>query len=86
MDVEVVKDEKDMAEVKFIGENRALANLVASQLLEDGVEFAGSREEHPLIPNTILVVKGKGGLKLIAKATSEVKTQIAEAKKLVAKL
>ncbi len=86
MDVEGVQDEKDLAEVKFIGENRAVANLIASQLFEDGVEFAGTREEHPLIPNTILVVKGKGALKSISKAVSEVKEQLAEAKKLAAKL
>jgi len=86
MDVEVVKDEKDLIEIKFIGENRAISNLIASQLLEDGVDFAGVREEHPLITNTILVVKGKTVLKAVGRAVSSVKEQVVEVKKLASKL
>jgi len=87
MAIEFIKDEKDYIQVKMVGENRAICALVARQLSENSeVEFAGCSEDHPLLGNPILTVKGKGAKKNLAEAIDEAKKQIAELEKAVASL
>ena len=87
MTIEFVKDEKDYVQVKMIGENRALCALIVQQLSENSdIEFTGCTEDHPLLGNPILTVKGKSPKKNLAEAIEEVKKNITELEKAVDKL
>ena len=58
MELEIVTDEKNFLEVKFKGDAHSILNILKKKLLEDdSVSFSGYNKPHPLINESILVVK-----------------------------
>lgn len=87
MKLEFLKDEKDEVKVKLVGEDKALGSLVVQKLVENKeVEFAGCTDEHPLLSNPIITIKGKNAKKSLVDAVDEVKKELKELEKQVEKL
>lgn len=87
MKLEFITDEKDEVKVKLVGEDKALGNLVVEKLVENkDVEFAGCVDDHPLLGNPVVTVKGKGAKKHLSEAIEEVKKDLKELEKQVEKL
>jgi DNA-directed RNA polymerase subunit L len=62
MSLEIVKSEKNFLELKYKGDAHTILNLIKKRLLEDkNVSFAGYNKPHPLINESILVIKTKKG-------------------------
>ena len=71
MNVQIIKEEKDFVEVKLVGEDLGLANMVAQELVSSGAaEFAYAALDHPITTNPVIRVRGKDGQKAIAKAAA----------------
>ena len=87
MKLEFLKDEKDEVKVKLVGEDKAVCALVVEKLAgEKEVEFAGCTDDHPLLGNPVITVKGKGAKKHLNEAIDEVKKDLKELQKQVDKL
>ncbi len=87
MKLEFLKDEKDELKVKLLNEDKALGALVVQKLVENkDVEFAGCTDEHPLLSNPVITIKGKGAKKSLVDAVDEVKKELKELEKQVEKL
>ena len=87
MKLEFLKDEKDEVKVKLVGEDKAVGALVVEKLVENkDVEFAGCTDEHPVLGNPIITVKGKGAKKHLVEAVDEAKKDLKELEKQVEKL
>ncbi|MFA5246997.1 MAG: RpoL/Rpb11 RNA polymerase subunit family protein [Candidatus Micrarchaeia archaeon] len=71
MNVQIIKEEKDFIEVKLVGEDLGLANMVAQELISTGAaEFAYAALDHPITTNPVIRVRGKDAKKEIAKAAA----------------
>ena len=66
MDIEIVKQEKNGAEIKV--DNPTIAEILRVYLNEQGIEFAAWRKEHPTKP-VLLRVQSSG--KTVKKAVSD---------------
>ncbi len=87
MKLEYLKDEKDEIKVKLVGEDKALGALVVEKLAkEKEVDFAGCADEHPMLGNPVITVKGKSAKKKLTEAIEEVKKELKELEKTVSKL
>lgn len=87
MKLEFIKDEKDEVKVKLVGEDKALCSLVVEKLVEiKEIEFAGCVDDHALLGNPVITVKGKGARKNFVEAVDEVKKDLKELEKHVEKL
>ncbi|MFH1247114.1 MAG: RpoL/Rpb11 RNA polymerase subunit family protein [Candidatus Micrarchaeota archaeon] len=87
MKVEFLKDEKDEVKVKLVGEEKSLGNLIVQKLVENkDVEFAGCDDDHPLLANPVITIKGKNARKSLATAVDEVKKELKDLEKQVEKL
>ncbi|MFH0713189.1 MAG: RpoL/Rpb11 RNA polymerase subunit family protein [Candidatus Micrarchaeota archaeon] len=87
MKVEFIKDEKDEIKIKLMGEDKAICALVVEKLAGDKeVEFAGCNDDHPLLGNPVLIVKGKSPKKHLTDAIDEVKKELKDLEKTVEKL
>ncbi len=87
MKLEFLTDEKDEVKVKLLGEDKAICALVVEKLVANkDVEFAGCNDDHPLLGNPVITVKGKGAKKSLAEAVDEVKKDLKELEKQVEKL
>ncbi len=87
MKLEFLKEEKDEVKVKLVGEDKAICALVVEKLVGNkDVEFAGCNDDHPLLGNPVITVKGKGAKKHLVEAVDEVKKELKELEKQVEKL
>ena len=87
MKLEYLKDDKDEVKVKLTGEDKAVCALVVEKLAENkDVEFAGCNDDHPILGNPVITVKGKGAKKHLVDAVDEVRKQLKELEKIVEKL
>ncbi|MBI5636051.1 hypothetical protein HY993_03770 [Candidatus Micrarchaeota archaeon] len=72
MNIEVLKKEKDFLEVKLVGADEGLANLVVKKLLDDyKMEFAAAKADHPLTANPVILVKGSDAQKNLKSALKD---------------
>jgi len=81
MEVKIIKDNKDMAQVELVGENATFANLLKEELYEDtAVQSAAYITEHPLTssPNIIVRTKGKTPMKALKDAAARIEKKAAE--------
>ncbi len=61
MEIEILKNEKDLLEFKIAGEKHTFPALLKNQLLKDSkVEFASYKLNHPMDKNSFFIVKTKG--------------------------
>ena len=92
MDIEIIKNEKDYAEVAIKGEDIGFINAIKELLFEDSdVEFAAYRLDHPIVAAPVLMVRMKKGspisalrtaVKKLKKQASDFKDALANAKKM----
>ena len=62
MNIEIVKNEDNYVELKFIDEDPSIFYALRDVLAEDSdVEFVSALQEHPQIENVILMVRTKKG-------------------------
>lgn len=83
MEIEVIKNEKEYAEIELKGEEAGIANALVEILLEEkGVEFAAYRLDHPQAASPVLMVRTDGGSALTAvkQAVKKLKKQAEEFK------
>ncbi len=87
MKLEFLKDEKDEVRVKLVGEDTSIGLLVVEKLAANKtVDFAGCNDDHPLLGNPVIVVKGKGAKKQLIDAVDEVKKELKDLEKAVEKV
>lgn len=81
MKMEVLKNEKDMAEFRLEGERHSFPNLLRSKLLENkDVEYVSYVLDHPLDRSARFVLKtsGKTPKKVLEEATKEIDAELDE--------
>jgi len=62
MRLKILQRTPQKLKLEIEGEGHTILNLLESTLLEDEkVEFAGYHVPHPLFPNSILLIRTKGG-------------------------
>jgi len=91
MEVEIIKSEKDYAEIAIKGEDIGFINAINELLFEDAdVEFAAYRLDHPIVGAPVLMVRMKKGspisalrtaVKKLKKQASDFKDALSNAKK-----
>jgi len=60
MDIEVIKNEKNLIEFKLKGERHTIPNLLRQKLLESKeVEFVAYKLEHPTAEDSMFVLRTK---------------------------
>jgi len=60
MEIEVIKEEKNLFEFKIKGERHTLPNLLKTKLLEDKeVEFVAYKLNHPFEQDSVFVLRTK---------------------------
>jgi DNA-directed RNA polymerase subunit L len=92
MDIEIIKSEKDYAEIAIKGEDIGFINAIKELLFEDDdVEFAAYRLDHPVVGAPVLMVRMKKGspvsalrtaVKKLKKQASDFKDALSNAKKM----
>ncbi len=86
MEISVLKDEKEYAEIMFKEADVGFTNLIVEKLVQSkGVTFAASAYEHPLRGNPIVKIKAKDPYKELKKAAGEVKDEIEDFEKTLKK-
>ena len=81
MKMEVIRNEKEMAEFRLEGERHAFPNLLRSKLLENkGVEYVSYVLDHPLDRTCRFVIKtaGKTPKKALEEAAKEIEADLEE--------
>ncbi len=81
MKMEVIKNEKEMAEFRLEGERHSFPNLLRSKLLENkGVEYVSYVLDHPLDKSARFVIKtsGKTPKKALEEAAKEIESDLEE--------
>ena len=89
MEVQIIKEDKDLIEIKVIGEGHTLCNVLRDELctLED-TSFASYNLKHPLVSSPILALKVKKGKprKVLIEAVNSLKSKTKELRSLLTKL
>ncbi len=88
MEVDVIKEDKDLIEVKIIGEGHTLCNLIRQELSDsEGVSFSSYNLKHPLVSSPILSLKVEKGKprKILLDAVVSLKTKTKHLKSLLNK-
>ena len=89
MEVQLVQEDKDLIELKIIGEGHTLCNLIRNELCDsDSVSFASYNLKHPLVSSPILAVKTSKGKprKALLDSIQSLKAKTKEFKSLLSKL
>ena len=87
MQVKVLREEKDVLEVEFVGEGHTLCNLLRQELWENkDVTVAGYRITHPLVSEPILAVHSPKPRKVLLNTIETVQKNVAALQDKVAKL
>lgn len=87
MKVEFLKDEKEIAKIKFDNESATFAAALKDELWNTkGVEVSTLDKRHPLVGKPELVVQGKEPRKLLEAAAKNYKKKVDEFEKEVLKL
>ncbi|PIN98250.1 MAG: DNA-directed RNA polymerase subunit L [Candidatus Diapherotrites archaeon CG10_big_fil_rev_8_21_14_0_10_31_34] len=81
MEIEVIKEEKNLFEFRIKGERHTLPNLLKTKLLEDKeVEFVAYKLNHPLDQDSIFVLrtKDKAPKKVLLNALKDIDSDLDE--------
>lgn len=81
MEIDVIKEEKNLFEFRIKGERHTLPNLLKTKLLEDKeVEFVAYKLNHPLDQDSIFVLKttGKAPKKVLLNALKDIDSDLDE--------
>ncbi len=84
MKIEFLKNEKNKIELKIIGEDHTLCNILRRELWNDNdVDVAAYTIDHPLVSDPIMLVETKKSdpKKALLNAADSLKKQIEELKK-----
>ena len=88
MEIELIKNNKNMVEFSIKGERHTFSNLLKSRLLEDkSVEFASYLLEHPTDNSAkfILATKGKTPKKALEDAIKKIDDDLSEFEDIIKK-
>lgn len=88
MEIEILKEEKNLFEFIIKGERHTLPNLLKTKLLEDKeVEFVAYKLNHPMDKDSVFVVRTKSSnpRKVLLNALKEVDSDLDEFVKAVKK-
>ena len=86
MEIEVLKEEKNLFEFKIKGERHTLPNLLKSKLIDKKeVEFVAYKLDHPSDPDSIFVLRAKNPRKVLLNALKEIDLELDEFLKAVKK-
>ena len=89
MELQLVNKEKDLIEVKVLGETHTICNLLRDELWNvSDISFASYNLRHPLVGSPVIVVKTKKGdpKKALFEAIDSIKKKSKELKILAKKL
>ena len=89
MELQILNEEKDVIEIKFIGETHTLCNILRDELWSlEGTSSASYNLKHPLVGHPVLVVKAKKGKarELLFEAVDSLKNKTKELRELASKL
>lgn len=89
MEIQIIKEDKNLIEIEVKGETHTLTNLVRSELWNvDDVAIASYNLKHPVVSNPILILKTKSGKpkKALSEAVSNLKAKTKELRALAKKL
>jgi DNA-directed RNA polymerase subunit L len=82
MNIEILKEEKDMIKIKLENDNATFGYALADELwITKGVDAAVVSKKHPLIGKPELLVQGKDAKKLVKTAAQSFKKKVEEAEK-----
>ncbi|VVB99194.1 DNA-directed RNA polymerase subunit L [uncultured archaeon] len=79
MKVEVIKNEKDLVEIRLEGERHSFPNLLKNKLLEDkSVDYVSYILDHPSDDSARLIVRtsGKSPKKAIEEAAKDIDAEL----------
>ena len=89
MEIQILKEDKDLIELKIIGEGHTLCNVLRDEAttLED-TSFVSYNLKHPLVSSPILALKTKKGKprKVLLDAVESLKGKTKELRSLLTKL
>ncbi len=86
MKVEILKEDKDSAIIKFENENATFVAALKDELWSTkGVDLATLTKKHPLVGKPELAVQGKEPKKLLKTAAQNYKKKVDEFEKLILK-
>ena len=89
MEIQILKEDKDLIELKIIGEGHTLCNILRDEAttLED-TSFVSYNLKHPLVSSPILALKTKKGKprKVLLDAVESLKGKTKELRSLLTKL
>lgn len=84
MEVEIIKNEKNLMEIKV--DNLVVAEILRVYLNKAGIEFAAWRKEHPTLPAIFRIeTKTTGVKKAVSDAVSNIKKDLSKIGALVKK-
>lgn len=87
MEVKVLREEKDVLEIEFVGEGHTLCNLLRQELWETKeVTVASYRIAHPLVSEPILAVHAPKPRKVLLSTIEAAQEKIAALREKVSKL
>jgi len=89
MEVQILKDEKDLLEIEIKGEGHTLCNVLRNELWNfEDTSFASYNIKHPMISNPILALKVKKGKpkKVLLDAVESLKEKTKGLKSLLPKI
>ena len=89
MEIQTLKEDKDLIELKIIGEGHTLCNVLRSELSEmEDISFASYNLKHHMVSSPVLVLKAKKGKprKLLLDCIQSLKDKTKQLKALLPKL
>ncbi|HLC85814.1 MAG TPA: DNA-directed RNA polymerase subunit L [Candidatus Nanoarchaeia archaeon] len=89
MEVNILKEEKNIIEIELKGENHTLANLLRSELWNvEGTDMASYNIKHPIASSPILILQTSKGKpkKTLQDAVNSIKAKTKEFRSLLKKL
>ena len=89
MEVQILKEEKDLIELKIVGEGHTICNLLRSELWGlDDTSLVSYNLKHPLISSPIFALKLKKGKprKILLDSVQTIKDKTKQLKGLLSKL
>ena len=87
MDVKVLREDKDVLEIEFVGEGHTLCNLLRQELWDNkDVTVSSYRIAHPLVSEPILAVHAPKPRKVLLSTLEAVQEKIATLREKVAGL
>ncbi len=89
MEMQIISENKDLIELKIVGEGHTLCNVIRDELVNsEDTSFASYNIKHPLVSSPILALKVKKGKprKVLLDAVASLKEKTKELRSQLTKL